>query len=107
MNSVGIVRFNGTKAGRLERREGDFIFTYDQAYQADVSLPPLALSFPKHRREFRSPTLFPFFYGLLAEGENVQLQCRLLNIDDDDHFTRLLKTAGSNTIGAVTVREEA
>jgi serine/threonine-protein kinase HipA len=49
--------------------------------------------------------LFPFFYGLLAEGENKDMQCRILKIDENDSFTRLLKTASEDTIGGVIVKE--
>jgi serine/threonine-protein kinase HipA len=106
MNKAGLVYYNGILAGRLERTATDYVFTYDPAYLADPSLPSIALSFPKSRKVFHSPELFPFFYGLLAEGANKRLQCASLRIDENDHFTRLLKTAGECTIGAVTVREE-
>jgi len=46
-----------------------------------------------------------FFYGMLAEGINKDIQCRLLKIDEEDDFTRLIKTAGEDTIGAITVKE--
>jgi hypothetical protein len=42
---------------------------------------------------------------LLAEGENKLLQCRLLKIDEYDHFTRLLRTCATETIGGITVKE--
>lgn len=106
MNRHGKVYHNGRFAGRLGRTDSGFVFTYDDAYRADPSLPPIALGFPKSRKEFRSPVLFPFFYGLLAEGANKNLQCAILRIDENDHFTRLLRTAGEETIGAVTVRGE-
>jgi serine/threonine-protein kinase HipA len=48
--------------------------------------------------------LFAFFQGLLAEGINKDIQCRLLKIDENDDFLRLLQTAGNDTIGAVTVK---
>jgi len=48
--------------------------------------------------------LFSFFSGLLSEGINKDIQCRLLKIDENDDFTRLLKTAGEDTIGAITVK---
>jgi len=63
------------------------------------------LSFPKQKAAFESAVLFPFFFGLLAEGENKALQCRILKIDEADHFTRLLKTCTTETIGGVTIRE--
>jgi serine/threonine-protein kinase HipA len=42
---------------------------------------------------------------MLAEGNIKEIQCRDLKIDPDDNFSRLLKTAHSNTIGSVTVKE--
>jgi len=39
----------------------------------------------------------------LSEGENRKLQCRVLKIDENDHFGLLLKTASEETIGAVRV----
>lgn len=107
MNKKGEVFYNNKLAGILEYRNNDFVFTYDPAYLADSSLPPVSLSFPKKQNEYRNTTLFPFFYGLLAEGTEKMLQCTTLKIDENDHFTRLLKTAGKTTIGAITVREAA
>lgn len=107
MSNSGLVFYNNILAGRLERRAEGYVFTYDQSYLNDISMPPVALSFPRSKKEHRSPVLFPFFAGLLTEGVNKDLQCSVLKIDEDDSFTRLLKTAGENTIGAVTVREEA
>jgi HipA-like protein len=68
-------------------------------------LPAISLTLPKQEAAFRSPVLFPFFFGLLAEGENKLLQCRFLRIDESDDFTRLLKTCATETIGGITVRE--
>ncbi len=48
---------------------------------------------------------FPFSTGMLAEGINKDIQCRLLKIDEKDDFTRLLKTAGDDGIGAIAVKE--
>lgn len=106
MSKAGLVFYNHVLSGRLELRENEFIFAYDNAYLNNSALPPISLSFPKSQKIFRSPFLFPFFFGLLAEGANKQIQCLTLKIDSDDHFTRLLKTSGETTIGAVTVKEE-
>ena len=105
MSSKGLVFFNDGFAGTLKKQDNEFVFTYDPAYRMDKTKPPLSLSFPKSTAVFRSPFLFPFFFGLLAEGADKALQCAILKIDENDHFTRLLKTTGINTIGAVTVRE--
>jgi HipA-like protein len=105
MNKKGQVFYNNILAGTLEYRNNEYFFTYDPVYANDRTKPPLSLSFPKSKIEYRSPVLFPFFYGLLAEGADKALQCAVLKIDENDHFSRLLKTAGENTIGAITVQE--
>ena len=105
MNKKGLVFYNDVFAGTLEYDNRHYLFTYDSAYRADPALPAIALSFPKKQTVFHSPVLFPFFFGLLAEGAEKNLQCAVLKIDENDHFTRLLKTACTNTIGAITVRE--
>ncbi|MFT4024387.1 MAG: HipA N-terminal domain-containing protein [Flavihumibacter sp.] len=100
---------NGILAGCLEKKTSPttYLFTYSDAYFANRDLPAISLSFPKTKKEYEANELFPFFYGMLAEGINKEIQCRLLRIDEDDDFTRLLKTAGEDTIGAITVKETA
>lgn len=103
------VLFNGLLAGVLEYRASErndrrYVFQYVEAYLQSEQ-PAISLTFPKQSEVFRSPVLFSFFYGLLAEGVAKQIQCRELAIDENDHFTRLLRTAHTETIGAVTVRE--
>src|SRR5947208_8307668 len=102
----GEVYYKGTLAGILEKRgPDDYNFTYSENYYADPLLPSISLTLPKTKMEHKSPVLFSFFAGLLAEGINKNIQCRLLKIDENDDFTRLLKTAGDDTIGAITVKE--
>ena len=95
---------NGILAGTLMRRDNTFVFRYDDRYLIDTSQYPISVSLPKTRQEHRSATLFPFFCGLLAEGVNRQLQCRLLRVDEYDRFGLLLATAGADTIGAITLK---
>lgn len=98
----------GVFAGVLSKqRAGAYRFQYAPGYLIDPRLPAISLSFPKREAPFESSVLFPFFFGLLAEGEDKELQCRVLRIDADDHFTRLLKTCEVETIGGVTVKEVA
>ncbi len=99
------VYYNNILTGYLIKKEGRFIFKYINEYLADDSLPSISLTLPKRNKPYVSAFLFPFFYGLLTEGENKNIQCRLLKIDENDHFTRLLKTASEDTIGGVTVKE--
>ncbi len=98
------VFFNGEVAGVLRQTKARYAFQYAPAYLQSDS-PAISLTLPKQPEAFVSPVLFSFFYGLLAEGVAKQLQCRELRIDENDHFMRLLRTAHTETIGAVTVRE--
>lgn len=106
MSIRGRIYNNGRLAGFLSRKGDEYIFVYDDAYFNDPAAQPVSLTLPKTRKEYRSMALFPFFYGLLAEGVNKEIQCRKLKIDENDHFTRLLKTAGHDVIGSITVEEE-
>jgi len=106
MARSGIVYYGNNPAGRIEETATGFRFTYDKDYLIASDLPAISLTLPKQPEAFESPVIFPFFYGLLAEGILKQTQCRKLKIDENDHFGRLLKTAHADTIGAVTVIEE-
>lgn len=99
------VSVNKTPAGILERKGGVYFFSYLPEYLSDSEAPALSLTLPKRSDIFTSPFLFPFFFGLLVEGENKSIVCRQLKIDEKDYFSILLKTAGEDTIGAVTVKE--
>lgn len=94
-----------TPAGILRQDADGYVFEYSPAYLGNPSLPAISLTLPKRAAAFRSENLFPFFFGLLAEGDNKVLQCRLLRIDENDHFTRLVRTCAADTIGGITVRE--
>lgn len=97
---------NGILAGTLKKTdEREYVFRYDDSYFNDSGKYAISLSLPKKQQEHRSKKLFPFFYGLLSEGVNKQTQCRLLHIDENDHFSLLLATATSDTIGSITVKE--
>jgi serine/threonine-protein kinase HipA len=95
---------NENYAGTLSKIDGEYFFQYDDKYLR-TDLPPISLSFPKQKEVFKSDVLFPFFFGLLSEGENKKLQCRRLKIDEDDFFSLLLETANNDTIGGVRVVE--
>jgi HipA-like protein len=86
-----------------ENRE-EFVFIYDGTYYTDTTKPAVSLTLPKSQQEYRSTGLFPFFFNILSEGVNRQLQTRLLKIDEDDHFGLLSATAQYDTIGAITVK---
>lgn len=96
----------GIFAGTLTKHPGGgYRFAYAPEYLSDPHCPAISLTLPKQAVPFESPGLFPFFFGLLAEGDDKALQCRVLKIDEDDHFTRLVRTCAVETIGGVTVKE--
>lgn len=99
-----IVYRNHEPAGRLIQTDSGFIFRYDDSYFQNVSKKSVSLTLSKKNQEYRSENLFPFFSNMLAEGVNRMLQCRHLQIDENDDFSLLLATAETNTIGAVTIK---
>lgn len=99
------VFWNNTVAGTLtEVTPGEYIFRYEDAYFTDPAQPSISLTLPKKQQEYRSSYLFPFFFNMLAEGVNRNLQSRQLKIDENDYFGLLLATAQYDTIGAVTLK---
>ena len=100
----GTVYCRDIPAGELVQDGDGYIFSYDPLYVADSSKPAVSATLPKTQREFRSKVMFPFFFGLLAEGAQKERQCRELHIDENDHFTRLLETSAYGAIGAVYVK---
>jgi len=65
---------------------------------------PVCLAMPIRKEPYRSAYLFPYFYNMLSEGSNRQMQSLLLHIDETDDFGIMLATAQCDTIGAVTVK---
>lgn len=104
MRKVTIYR-NGILAGTLtEVSRNHFVFTYNDDYYNDNKQPPISLTLPKNRKEYKSDSLFPFFFNMLSEGVNRKLQCKNLRIDENDSFGLLMSTAQFDTVGAVTVK---
>ncbi len=106
--SKAAVYNNEQLAGTLEKTEGgEYVFAYDETYRKDPQTSAISLTLPKTDQPYRSTKLFPFFFGLLSEGVNKQTQCRLLKIDEQDHFSLLLRTANADTIGSITIKSIA
>lgn len=95
----------GIRAGILtEDDNGEYTFAYDQAYRLRENPLPVSLTMPVRETPYHSPYLFPYFFNMLSEGENRQIQSRLHHIDPEDDFGILLATAQSDVVGAVTVK---
>jgi serine/threonine-protein kinase HipA len=104
MRKLAVYR-NKEYAGTLtENRRTEYVFRYDDAYYTDSSKPAISLTLPKSQLEYNSSVLFPFFFNMLSEGVNRQLQNRLFKIDEQDNFGLLAATAQYDTIGAITVK---
>ncbi|MDD2612513.1 MAG: HipA N-terminal domain-containing protein [Bacteroidales bacterium] len=99
------VYLRGQYAGEIcELSPHEYVFRYDDDYFADPGKPAISLTLNKSQQEYRSEFLFPFFFNMLSEGSNRQVQSKMLHIDENDHFGILLETAQTDVIGAVTVK---
>ncbi len=102
----GTVYNNQTIAGIISKKNyTEYVFEYDEYYFLDDTMPPISITLPKTIKVHTSSILFPFFFNMLSEGSNRKVQCRFLKIDEEDHFTVLLKTTSLETVGAITVKE--
>ena len=75
MGRSGRVYCSGSLAGRIERAPDGYRFVYDAGYLALADAKPVSLTLPRRVEPFLSKVLFPFFYGLLAEGILKETQC--------------------------------
>ena len=95
------VYVHDAEAGLLQETDDrEYVFTYHDDYQGD----PVCLAMPVRQKVYRSAHLFPYFFNMLSEGANRQVQSTLLHIDEKDDFGIMLATAQYDTIGAVTVK---
>ena len=89
------------EAGLLQETDDmEYVFSYIQSYKGE----PVCLAMPVRDKPYYSDYLFPFFFNMLSEGENRQIQSTVLHIDENDDFGILLATAQEDTIGAVTIK---
>lgn len=100
------VYMNNILAGKLmENNDGSFTFCYDETYFTNPNYSSISPTLPKNQLKHFSETLFPFFFNMLSEGVNKQIQSRKFKIDDEDSFGLLLATAHSDVIGAITIKK--
>lgn len=95
------VYIQDTEAGILqETDEKTYVFKYNDNYHGE----PVCLAMPVRKDAYHSSHLFPYFFNMLSEGANRQVQSTLLHIDEKDDFGIMLATAQYDTIGAVTIK---
>ncbi|MBO0934060.1 HipA N-terminal domain-containing protein [Fibrella aquatilis] len=102
MRSATVLLYN-TAVGQLREEATGYSFCYSAQFLTTPGVRPISLTLPLATAVYLSPYLFPFFVGLLPEGYNRSVQCRLLKIDENDDFSLLLAVAHTDTIGAVRV----
>lgn len=103
MKSAKVLR-NGELVGILTKEcSKSYVFRYESDWFQNAEKPAVSLTLPKTQQEYRSEHLFPFFFNMLSEGANLQLQARQNQVDENDFFSLLLLTANSDTIGAITI----
>jgi serine/threonine-protein kinase HipA len=99
----GEVFLHGELAGELAEFRTGFRFAYLPNWVA-TRRRPVSASLPLRTQAYESNRLFPFFQGLLSEGELRRLQLRQARLDDTDEFGLLLATCQEDAAGAVTIR---
>ncbi|MEM6264091.1 MAG: HipA N-terminal domain-containing protein [Bacteroidota bacterium] len=90
-----------------EHDDGSYSFRYTDAWILDSKKPSISLTLPKSQQTHTAPYLLPFFYHMLSEGTNKAKVCQHLRIDPEDEFGLLLRTAHTDTIGAVTIKKRS
>jgi HipA-like protein len=99
------VLYNNRLTGILSKSDNTYRFVYDKSYLATSGSRAVSLTLPLQEAPYESDVLFPAFVNMLSEGDNKAIQNRLLKIDEHDYFSLLLATAGSETIGPLTIKE--
>lgn len=90
-------------AGHLTKTEDGYVFKYDKDFLKQKT--PISMTLPLREDPYQSKELFPFFKGLLPEGWYLDIVSMTQKVDSKDFFGILVSTAGTSTIGAVTVRK--
>lgn len=105
MQRAKVIRNNQTIGFLSKEDNGQYTFTYVDEYVESENTYAISVNLPKQKDVFVSKNLFSFFSSLLSEGGMKDMQCRTLQIDENDEFTRLLKTATKDTIGSIVIEE--
>lgn len=97
------VFYDNELAGYLTESSDGYIFQYDPEFLKKKI--PISISLPPRAEPYHSKELFSFFKGLLPEGWYLNIVSTTQKIDNKDYFGILTGTAGTDTIGAVTVKK--
>jgi len=96
------VFYKNELAGHITETTDGYTFQYDPGFlEKNISI---SASLHPRQEPYHSKELFSFFKGLLPEGWYLDIVSATQKVDSLDAFGLLLASAGSDTIGAVTVR---
>ncbi len=99
------VYYGDVFAGQLvELSKGSYVFTYDDAFLADDSTPPVSVNLPKSQKVYRSDHIFPVFTNMLPEGANRRALCRFMKVDENDFFGMLEMICDMDAIGKFVLK---
>lgn len=93
---------NNVVAGILTEDGGEYTFRYDDAYLQSPSSEAISLTLPVRQEPYVSPTLFPFFDGLIPEGWLLDVALRNTDISMLDRMSLLLLCC-KDCIGSISV----
>ena len=101
----GNVYYNDQLAGIIEDTDEGFQFTYNSIF-FEQSSEPISANLPLSSTPYVSPTMFPFFDGLIPEGWLLDIAVEHWKIKVNDRM-RLLLTVCEDCIGAVSIKHQA
>ncbi len=101
---IADVFFKDMLTGQLTQLPSGTGFRF--SYSPDYAGPPISQTMPVREKPFEFDNFPPFFDGLLPEGFQLEALLQRKKLDRNDHFGQLL-LVGSDTVGAVTVREHS
>lgn len=100
------VYYGEVYAGQLvELARGSYEFTYDDAFLADSTMPPVSVNLPKSQKTHHADHIFPVFTNMLPEGANRRSLCRVMKIDERDFFGMLQMICGMDAIGKFVLKQ--
>lgn len=99
-----VVRINNRQAGWLTQDEKGYQFVYDSHYLLQPDANAASLTLPLQSAPFNSPSLFPFFDGLIPEGWLLDIAISNWKLNPRDRMGLLLSCC-KDCIGSVSIDE--
>ncbi|MGD9201063.1 MAG: HipA N-terminal domain-containing protein [Chitinispirillia bacterium] len=100
----GNVYYKNILAGYIEETDEGYRFYYDRSYLQSQSSHAISCTIPLGTEMYESPSLHPFFDGLIPEGWILSIVVKNWKINPRDRMGLLL-TVCKDCIGAVSVEE--